>query len=347
MVTLVAGLAGVFPAAVFAQQPAAPPGVAGYHFEGKWKPGGESGWDGLTLDSQAHRLYVARTDCVQIINTESGALVRAIPGLDGGHGIALAPELNRGFATSSRSDSVTVFNLASLRPYGAPIAVGKKPEAVIYEPLTRHVFVFNAESHDASVIDGATAAVIATVPLGGVPEAAVPDEKGTVFVNLANKDEIVAMDAQKNTITHRWPLASGAEPAGLALDPIKHRVFAGCRNGRMIVLDTQSGKLLADLPIGQGVDACAFDPGTGFAFAACGDGTLTVVQEDPAMPGRFRVVETVKTQRGTRTMVIDPKDHAAYLAAASFEASPAPATSEKLSPPGMIPGSFVLLKLTR
>ena len=314
--------------------------------EATWKPGGDGGWDYLTLDSQANRLYVARTDCVQIIDTENGKLVRAIPGLDGGQGIALAPELNYGYATSGRSDTVLVFNLVSLRPYGAPIAVGKKPDAIVYEPFTRHVLVFNGESHDASVIDAATAAVLATIPLGGAPEFAVPDERGSVFVTLTDKNEVLAIDAQKNTITHHWPLAPGAEPTGLALDPIKHRLFACCRNGQMIVLDAQSGKLLAELPIGQHVDACAFDPGTGLAFAACGDGTLTVMQEDPAKTGGYRVIDVVKTQPGARTMALDPKAHAVYLAAASFEAASASTASGKASGE-IVPGSFALLKFTR
>ncbi len=345
--SLLAGLANGFPATARAQHSTAAPGASGYHLEGKWKPGGESGWDYLTLDSQAHRLYVARTDCVQVIDTERGTLVRAIPGLDGGHGIALAPELNDGFATSGQSGTVMRFNLTSLRPYGMPIVVGKKPDAVVYEPFTRHVFVFNGEGHDASVIDAATATVVATIPLGGAPEFAVPDEKGTLFVNLEDKNEVLVIDAQQNTITHRWPLAPGTGPTGLALDPIKHRVFAGCRNGKMIVLDAQSGKHLAELPIGQGVDACAFDPGTGFAFASCGDGTLTVVQEDPAKPGTYRVVDLVKTQPGARTMALDPRTHAVYLAAANFEAALIPSANEKPPHPEMVPGSFVILKFTR
>ncbi len=344
LASLLAALAGGFPATVLAQHPAA---ASGYHLDAKWKPGGDGGWDYLTLDSQANRLYVARTDCVQIIDTERGALVRTIPGLEGGHGVALAPELNDGFATSGQSGSVLRFNLTSLRPYGAPIAVGKKPDAIAYEPLTRHVFVFNGESHDASVIDAATATVVATIPLGGAPEFAVPDGRGTLFVNLEDKSEVLAVDAQKNTVTHHWPLAPGAEPTGLALDPLKHRLFAGCRNGQLIVLDAQSGKHLAELPIGKGVDACAVDPGTGLAFASCGDGTMTVVQEDPAKPGEFQVLEVVKTQRGARTMALDPRTHAVYLATASFETAPAPAANEKPPRPEMVPGSFVLLKFVR
>ena len=341
---LLAALAGAWPSGVRAQAPA---GASGYHLEARWKPGGDGGWDYLTLDSQARRLYVARTGDVQVIDTERGALVRAIPGLNGGHGIALAPELNRGFATSGGSGAVLVFNLTSLRPYGAPIAVGGKPDAIVYEPLTRHVFAFNGESHDASVVDADTAAVLATIPLGGKPEFAVPDDRGTVFVNLEDKDEVLAIDARQNAVVHRWLLAPGAGPTGLAFDPVKRRLFAGCRNGRLIVLDSGSGRRLGELPIGQGVDACAFDPGTGLAFASCGDGTLTVAQEDPARPGEFRVVEVVKTQRGARTMALDPATHAVYLAAADFEAAPAPPAGGTPSSREMVPGSFAILKFTR
>ncbi len=211
-----------------------------------WKPGGNrvamAAGVRLTLDSQANRLYVARTDCVQIIDTETGRLVRAIPGFDGGGGIALAPELNDGFATSGESGTVVRFNLTSLRPYGAPISVGKEPDAVVYEPLTRHVFVFNGGSDDASVVDAATGSVVATLPLGGAPNSAVTDDQGAVFVDLHDKNEVLALDPRKNSVAHRWPLAPGTGPMGLALDPIKHRLFVGCGDGRMIVLDAQNGE---------------------------------------------------------------------------------------------------------
>ena len=347
LVLLLAGLAVLVSVNGSGAQPVAGSGASGYHLETKWKPGGDGGWDYLTLDSQTQRLYVARTDCVQIIDTERGTLIRAIPGFEGGHGIALASELNFGFATSGQSGTVVKFNLTSLRPYGAPISVGKKPDAIVYEPLTQHVFVFNGDSDDASVVDPASGAVVATLPLGGSPEFAVSDDHGTLFVNLKDKNEVLAGDAQKNGITHHWPLAPGAEPTGLALDPIKHRLFAGCRNGHLIVLDAQSGKCLADLPIGKGVDACAFDPGTGFAFASCGDGTLTVAQEDPAKPGEFRTVDTVRTQRGARTMALDPRTHSVYLATAEPSAHSPSAASGKLPAQDAARGPFVILKFTR
>ncbi len=303
---------------------------------------------GITSRSipEARRLYVTRTDRVQVIDADKGTVVGEVPGLDGGHGVALAPEFNRGFASSGKSGTVIVFDLKTLQPIGAPVPVGKKPDAIVYEPSTKHVFAFNGESKDASVIDAATAKVVATVPLGGGPEFAAADGKGGLFVNLEDESETLAIDVQKNVVTQRWPLAPGEEPSGLAMDPARHRLFAGCHNEQMVVLDAESGKVLATPPIGKGVDACAFDPGTGFAFASCGDGTLTVVQEDPAKPGGF-VAEKINTQRGARTMALDPKTHAVYLAAADFEPAPTPAAGEKPQRPTMVPGSFVVLKFVR
>lgn len=329
-------LLAVLPAGLRAEAPAA----SGYRCEATWKPGGEGDCAYLTLDSQARRLYLARPDRVQIIDTESGALVRAIPGLEGGRGIAVAPDFRCGFAASGESDVVLTFNLTSLRPQGAPIKVGRKPAAIVYEPLTRRVVVFNAESHDASVIDPATSAVIATIPLGGAPGSAAADGRGALFVNLEDKNEVLTVDAQTNTVVHHWPLAPGAGQASLALDPVKRRLFAGCCNGQMIVLDAQTGKHLAELPMGQGADACAFDPGAGVVFAASSDGTLTVVQEDVAKPGAYQVAETLKTPGGARAMAVDPRTHAVYLATATV-AGAGSETSEKA------PESFALLKYTR
>ncbi len=350
LASLLAALAiyGCVPAVAPAQTPSASGAAAsGYHLEATWKPGGEGGWDYLSLDPAAHRLYVARQDRVQVIDTDSGKLVGEVPGLDGAHGVALAPELHRGFASSGKGNAVVVFDLQTLKPIGDPVSVGKKPDAIVYEPFTRHVFAFDGDSDEASVIDAADDKVVATIPLGGGPEFAAVDGQGKLFVNLEDKGETLAIDTQTNTVAQRWPLAPGDEPTGLAMDAARHRLFAGCHNERMIVLDADTGKHLAEPPIGKGVDACAFDPGTGFAFASCGDGTLTVIQENPTAPGEFRVVEKVKTQRGARTMALDPQTHAIYLAAADFEPAPTPAPGAKPVRPKMIPGSFVILKFVR
>ena len=340
---LIVHAVGALPTAARAQEPAAPVG-SGYHLDATWKPGGQGGWDYLTVDGQAHRLYVTRTDQVQVIDTDKGTLVGEVTGLDGGHGVALATEFNRGFATSGRSNAVVVFNLQTLKAVGEPVEVGQKPDAIVYDPASKHVFAFNGESDDASVIDPATDKVVATIPLGGGPEFAGADGKGTLFVNLEDRSETLAIDVQTNTVTHRWPLAPGESPSGLAVDGGKDRVFAGCHNEQMVVLDGASGKVLATPAIGQGVDACAFDPGTGFAFASCGDGTLTVVKEEN---GSFSVVEKIATKKGARTMALDPATHAVYLPAAEFEPAPTPAPGQGRVRPKLIPGSFVVLKYVR
>ncbi len=319
----------------------------GYHLESTWKIGGAGGWDYLNVDHDAHRLYLTRGDRVEVIDTDKGVVIGDISGLDGGHGVALAPEADRGFATSGKTGTVLVFDLATLKAVGVPIAVGKKPDAIIYDPASKHVFAFNGDSGDASVIDPAKAAVVATIPLGGAPEFAAADGKGTLYVNLEDKSETVTVDTTKNTITHRASVAPGESPSGLALDAGKGRLFAGCHNEQVSVVDAAAGKVVASPKIGKGVDACAFDPETGYAFASCSDGTLTVIEENSDQPGDYRVAQTVTTQKGARTMALDPKSHAVYLAAADFEPEVPTAPGEHRKRPNMLPGSFVILKFVR
>jgi YVTN family beta-propeller protein len=339
--SLLAAAAGLLPLPAFAQPP---PASTGYHLVATWKPGGDGGWDYLNVDPQAHRLYVTRTDRVQVLDTEDGTLAGEVMGLNGGHGVALAPDQNRGFVSSGKSNTVIVFDLKTLKVIGEPIPVGKKPDAIVYDPASQHVFAFDGGSDEASVIDAATAKLVATIPLGGGPEFATADGRGTIFVNLEDKNETLAIDSRNNTVTQRWPLAPGESPSGLAIDTAKHRLFAGCHNEQMVVLDAETGKVLATPAIGKGVDACWFDPGTGLAFASCGDGTLTVVQEQA--PGAFQVLEKVTTRKSARTMALDAGSHAVYLAAADLEAAP-PGTSPAPHHPQMIPGSFVILKFER
>ena len=320
-------------------------GASGYHLAATWKVGGDGGWDYLSVDPQAHRLYVTRPDRVQVLDTETGAIVGEVPGLDGTHGVALVTDIHRGFASSGKSDTVLVFDLETLKKVGDPIPVGNKPDAIIYDPASRRVFAFNGRSDNASVIDAASAKVIATIPLGGGPEFAVSDGRGTVFVNLEEQSETVAIDVKTNAVIHRWPLAPGEGPSGISMDAARGRVFAGCHNEQMIVLDAGTGKVLGNPAIGKGVDACAFDPGTGFAFASNGDGTLTVIKEEPQ--GEFRVIANVLTKKSARTMALDPLTHAIYLAAADLEPAPTPAPGAEHVRPKMIPGTFVILKFVR
>jgi YVTN family beta-propeller protein len=285
----------------------------GYHVVKKITLGGEGGWDYLTFDPAAHRLYIARSNRVMVVDVDKGKVVGEVPKTPGIHGVALVPKRDRGFTSNGRDSTVTVFDLKNLRAK-KQIKVGKRPDAIIYDPASDRVFTCNAGDGTVTAIDATKEKVAGTIKLGGRPEFAVADGKGHVFVNLVDKSEILDLDARKLTVKHRWPLAPGKGPSGLAMDRAHKRLFSTCRNGKMVVLDAASGKVLATPAIGRGTDACAFDPGTGFAFSSNGEGTVTVVRE--AGKGKFEVVETVKTQRGARTMALDPKTHKLYLVTA-------------------------------
>jgi hypothetical protein len=222
---------------------------------------------------------------------------------------------------------------------------GRNPDAILYEPVSRRVFAFNAGSRSATAIDAATGAVVGTVTLDGRPEFAVADGHGGVFVNLEDSSVVAGFDARTLAVASRWPLVEGEGPSGLAIDRVHHRLFSVCGNERMVVLDSRDGRVVATLPIGKGTDGAAFDAGTGLAFSSNGEGTLTVVHEDSA--DRFSVVGTVPTQRGARTLAVDPRTHRIYLAAASYGEAPAPTADRPHPRPPMLPDSFVILVLER
>lgn len=318
---------------------------SGYHVVNKITVGGEGGWDYLAMDGEARRLYVSHATKVILIDVEAGKVVGELPNTNGVHGIAIARELGRGFTSNGRDATVTIFDLKTLAVLGSP-KTGGNPDAIVYDPATKRVFTFNrtrtADEASSTVIDAATGKVIETIKLGGRPEFAVTDGKGEIFVNLDDKSEIAVIDSKKLTIKARWPLAPGEGPSGMAIDLKKRRLYSVCENEKMIVMDADTGKVLADVPIGKGTDAAAFDPETGLAFSSNGEGTLTVVRE--SSPGKF-VVETIKTQTGARTMTLDPKTHRLYLSTAEFSPTPAP-TAERPNPrPVAVPGSFMILVL--
>lgn len=315
----------------------ADPPDSGYRVIKKFSLGGEGGWDYLTADPEGHRLYIARSNRVTVVDVETGKVVGEVPNTPGVHGVALVPKHKRGFSSNGGDSTVTIFDLETLKEAGR-VKVGSRPDAILYDPASDRVFTFNAGSNDATALDAEKGAVAGTVKLGGRPETGVADEKGMVYVNLVDKNEIVAFDARKLEVTQRWPLAPGTGPHGLAMDRAKRRLFSTCANEKMIVLDADSGKVLATLTIGKGTDACAFDPGPGFAFSSNGDGTLTVVEEQP--PGTYRVLANVPTQAGARTMALDTKTHLIYLATARFKQ---PAAGEKGPRRAMEPDSFVIL----
>jgi YVTN family beta-propeller protein len=316
----------------------------GYHVVKKLRLGGEGGWDYLTVDSAARRLYISRSTHVIVVDMDTNKIAGDIPDTPGVHGIALAPELTRGFISNGKADTATIFDLNTLKVLGQ-VKTGTNPDAILYDPATKRVFTFNGRSNDTTVIDAMSAKVLGTIPLGGKPEFAVADDKGKVYVNIEDTSEVVEIDSRELVVIKRSSLKPCEEPTGMAIDTEHHRVFTGCHSKVMAILDTETGRVIAFVPIGEGVDGNGFDRSTGLAFSSNGDGTLTVVRE--ASPGKFEVAETVTTQRGSRTMAIDPKTHNIYLPAAQF-APPPPTAPEAPQPrPVMIKDSFSVLVVGR
>jgi DNA-binding beta-propeller fold protein YncE len=316
----------------------------GYHLLKKFVLGGEGRWDYITCDSEAHRLYISRSTHVMVVDADSGAIVGDIPNTSGVHGIALAREFGKGFTSNGRDASVTIFDLKTLKPLGQ-VKVGQNPDAILYDPASKRIFTFNGTSKDTTAIDAKSGTVAGTLALGGRPESGVADERGKIFVNLEDKSHVVEFDSRKLTIDATWPLAPGEEPTGIAMDREHRRLFVGCANKLMAVMNADNGKLITTLPIGDGVDATAFDSESQLAFSSNGAGTLTVVHENA--PDKFKVMENAVTQRGARTMALDPKTHNVFLITAEFGPAPA-ATAEQPRPrPTIVPGSFTLLVFGR
>jgi len=312
----------------------------GYHVIKTYKLGGDGGWDYLNLDSSSRRLYISRATHVMVIDADSGKAVGDIPDTPGVHGIALAPELGRGFISNGREGTVTIFDIETLKPI-AKVKAGENPDAILYDPATRRVFAFNGRSQDATALDATSGTVLGTIKLEGKPEFAVSDGKGEIFVNIEDKSQLDAIDPKKLEVKSRWPLAPCQEPSGLSMDQKNRRLFAGCDNKMMAVVDADSGKVLATPAIGEGVDATAFDEGTGLAFASCGEGVLTVVREES--PAKFSVAENVKTQEGARTLALDDKTHQVFVVTARFGPPPA-ATADNPHPRhSILPDTFVVL----
>jgi YVTN family beta-propeller protein len=278
--------------------------------------GGEGSWDYLTLDPKARRLYITRGSHVMVMDVDSDKLVGDIPKTTGVHGVVLVPKLKRGFTSNGGDSTVTVFDLKTLKET-ARVKVGNRPDAILYDPASERIFTFNAGSKDATALAADTGELAGTIKLGGRPEFAVADEKGMVYVNLEDKNEVVAFDSKALAIKNRWSLDPGNEPTGLAMDRSKRRLFSSCHNEKMVILDADTGKHLAVVPIGKGTDACIFDASLGLAFSSNRDGTLTVVKEQG--DGKYGVLANVPTQLGAKTMALDPKTHKLYLATADFQ----------------------------
>jgi DNA-binding beta-propeller fold protein YncE len=334
--TLAVSLLALAAVAVAADAPA-----PGYKVVKKVPVAGDGGWDYVAVDEAGRRVYVSHGTQVDVLDADSGEHKGTIPDTKGVHGIAVASELGRGFTSNGRADSVTVFDLKTLKPLGE-VKTGKNPDAILYDPATKRVFAFNGGSASATVIDAAEGKAVATLPLGGQPEFAVSDGAGHVFVNVEDKNEVLKIDARKPEVLERWSLAPGKTPTGLSLDAKNHRLFAGCRNEKLVVVDAQSGKVVADLPIGKGVDATAYDADSGLVFSSCADGTVSVVRQDG--PDKYTSAGTIKTKPRSKTMGFDLKTHRLYIPAAEFK--PAEAGNPRARPT-LVPGSFEVLILEK
>jgi YVTN family beta-propeller protein len=320
------------------------PNPSGYHLLKKIEVGGEGGWDYLFADSESHRLYVSHATKVVVIDTDKDTVIGEIPNTNGVHGIAVAEDLGRGFISDGRDNAVTIFDLKDLKTLDT-VKVGKNPDAIMYDPASKRIFAFNGGSSDATVLDAATGKVVGTIALGGKPEFATSDGKGNVYVNIEDKSEVVELDSQKLAVKAHWPIAPGEEASGMAIDRKNHRLFMVCSNKKMIVMNAENGKVVADLLIGDGTDAAGFDPDTKMAFSSNGEGTLTVIREDGK--DKYSVVENITTQRGARTMTLDAKTHKIYLPTAQFGPAPAPTAERPRPRPSIVPNSFVILVFGR
>jgi outer membrane protein assembly factor BamB len=321
---------------------AAEPGYAapGYKVVNTYKVGGDGGWDYLTAEAAARHLYISRGTHVIVLDLDSGKTVGDIADTPGVHGIALAPELGRGFVSNGREGTVSIFDLKTLATI-SKVKAGDNPDAILYDPATKRVFTFNGRSQDSTAIDATNGTVLGTIKLDGKPEFAASDAKGEIFVNIEDKSELTAIDPSKLEVKAKWPLAPCESPSGLSIDRKNRRLFVGCENKMMAVVDADTGKVLATPAIGDGVDATTFDSETGLAFASCGEGVLTVVREES--PDKFSVAENVPTQPGARTLALDSKTHNVYVVTAKFGPPPA-ATADNPHPRRTIlPDSFVVL----
>jgi YVTN family beta-propeller protein len=315
--------------------------AASYEVAQRFALGGDGGWDYLSVDSPRHLLYLSRATHVAVLDTHTGKLVGDIGDTPGVHGIAIAADLGKGYISAGKADQVKVFDLTT-RKVSSGIAVGSKPDAILYDRGTHQVFAFNGHSDNVSVIDASTDRVVDTVALGGAPEFARTDGQGNVFVNIEDKNELVQLDAKTRKVMARLNLPGCDGPTGLALDAANHRSFSVCSNAAMTILNTVTGKAVTTLPIGKGVDGADFDPDSHNAFSANGEGTLTIVHESD--PDHFAVIQTLNTAQGARTVALDPATHQLFLPTANF--GPATPTSLDAHPrPPILPGSFFVLAI--
>ncbi len=337
----------VFAAAlIFLNSPAAAASLQYYKLAASLKVGGNGGWDYVTLDPAGRLLYVTRSTHTMVVDVSTGRPVADIPGMRLAHGVALVPEAGRGFISDGKDGSVIVFELKTGATLGK-ITAAPDADSIIYDPASHRVLVFCGDAHQmiaiAPDVNLKGGKADATVDLGGSPEYAVADGQGKVFVNIADRNEMAVVDMHVMKVIARWPIGPGRRPTGLSMDRATRRLFVGCRNRELVIMNADDGKVLADFPIGTGVDATAFN--NGFVLASCADGTLTFVRE--VTPQKFEAAQTLRTESGARTMAVDGHSGTVYLPTSDLTPAP-PATADNPHPrPKPVPGTFRILVVTR
>src|SRR4029077_12141553 len=312
-----------------------------YHFVTEIPIGGEGGWDILTIDSATSRLYLSHTTKVVVVDLNTNSVTGEIADTPGVHAFVAVPAVQRGFSSNGKESKSSVVDLKTLRTI-SKIETGESPDALVYDSKRGEVYIFNHRGNSVTIIDAKTSNVVATVSLGGGPEfAAVDSVADRVYVNIEDKSEVVAIDTTKHEVVAHWPLAPGEEPSGIAFDAAHHRLFSTCHNKMMVMLDTESGKVVGSTAIGTGVDGAAFDDATQLVFASCGEGVTNIVKEETA--GKLRAVQTLKTERGARTMALDPETHRIYLPTAQFQPPPSPSPGASPGRPSVVPNTLKLL----
>jgi YVTN family beta-propeller protein len=321
---------------------ATPPSDSGMAVGQRWTLGGPGGWDYLSLDAAGDRLFVSRGVRVDVLSTQTGKIIGSIANTEGVHGIALAEGLRRGYTSNGRADSVTAFDLDSLQPLQEMKIPGHNPDAILYEPVGKHVFTFNGRSKDITILDATTLQILATLPVPDKPEFAVTDGKGRIYVNIeSDPGQMVMVDGGTLSIAATWPLPGCSSPSGLAIDAAHHRLFSVCAGKTMVITDAQTGMQIARAAIGEGPDAAAFDARRGLVFSSNGEGNVSVIEQ--TTPDRYQSKRSVVTERGARTMALDPATGKIYLATADFGVPP-PASAEQPHPrPPPIADTFRIL----
>jgi len=302
--------------------------------------GGNGSWDYVVPDPPHHRLFIARQDRVMVVDENSGKLIGEVAGVKGAHGTAIVESTGHGFATQGSDQSVLMFDLKTFQPLGR-IPAAEDADAIVYDSASNRVFTFNGDAHSSTVIDPKAGKLITNIALGGKPEYGVSAGDGNVYANLTDTGEVVEIDANSATVSRRWSTAPCKNPVSMAIDAAHHRLFSGCRSGVMAVSDYKAGKVVATVPIGQGVDGAGYDSASGDAFASNADGTLTVIHQDT--PDRYHVAQTIETPQASRNMGLDPTNHRVYVVSAKFGELPAGGRGRR----PVLPDTFSLMVIER